>query len=187
MADTIDPFAKILSSAEFALTALLRKAHELYGITSGVYFICDGGYLRWPVLICPFKHSGSATHKGYFSSTLESVRKDVECTFGILKKRWKILEYGICFDTIEVVQRVFTVCCILHNMMLSEMVTEGQPSRLRRGNQMANDGGMWLEGPACGTLDTDTVSGEAKKLKEAFDSRRTLLAHHLKVWREKNK
>jgi hypothetical protein len=38
MADTIDPFAKILSSAEFALTALLRKAHELYGITSDA---CD--------------------------------------------------------------------------------------------------------------------------------------------------
>ncbi len=34
MADTIDPFAKILSSAEFALTALLRKAHELHGVTS---------------------------------------------------------------------------------------------------------------------------------------------------------
>jgi hypothetical protein len=26
---------------------------------------------------------------GYFSSNLESVRNDVECLFGILKKRWK--------------------------------------------------------------------------------------------------
>ena len=34
MADTIDPFAKILSSAEFALIALLQKTRELYGITS---------------------------------------------------------------------------------------------------------------------------------------------------------
>ena len=52
----------------------------------GMYLICDGGYLHWPVLICPFKHSGCATQKGYFSSTIESVQKDVECTFGILKK-----------------------------------------------------------------------------------------------------
>ena len=22
----------------------------------GVYLICDGGYLRWPQLICPYKH-----------------------------------------------------------------------------------------------------------------------------------
>ena len=69
-----------------------------------VYLICDGGYLRWPVLICPFKHSDVAHHKGYFSCTLESIRKDVECTFRMLKKWWKILEYGIRFDNIEVVE-----------------------------------------------------------------------------------
>jgi hypothetical protein len=51
----------------------------------GMYLICDGGYLCWPVLICPFKHSRSATQKEYFSSTLENVRKDMECTFGILR------------------------------------------------------------------------------------------------------
>jgi len=51
-----------------------------------VYFICNGGYLRWLVLVCPFKHSGPAPQKGYFSTALESVRKDVECTFGFLKK-----------------------------------------------------------------------------------------------------
>ncbi len=44
--------------------------------------------------------------------------------FGILKKRWKILEYGIRFKVIEVVERVFVVCCMLHNMMLSEMETK---------------------------------------------------------------
>ena len=40
----------------------------------GVYLICDGGYLRWPCLICPFKHVSCATQKGYFSTNLESVR-----------------------------------------------------------------------------------------------------------------
>ena len=45
----------------------------------------------------------------------------MECVFGILKKRWKILEYGIRFRDIKVVEKVFHVCCMLHNMMLSEM------------------------------------------------------------------
>ena len=76
--------------------------------------------LCWPVLICPFKHSGCATQKGYVSSTVKSGQKDVECMFGILKNQWKILEYGIRFKVIEVVERVFVVCCMLHNMMLSE-------------------------------------------------------------------
>lgn len=60
----------------------------------GVYLICDGGYLRWKTLICPFPSERHGTRKGYFSDNLESVRKDVECTFGILKARWRILEYG---------------------------------------------------------------------------------------------
>ena len=49
----------------------------------GVYFICDGGYLRWPTLISPFKHADKSSLHGYFSTNLESVRKDVECVFGI--------------------------------------------------------------------------------------------------------
>ncbi len=54
-----------------------------------VYFICDNGYLCWPTSICPYERADSSTLEGYFSTNLESVRKDVECTFGILKKRWK--------------------------------------------------------------------------------------------------
>ena len=37
--------------------------------------------------VCIFPHFEPASQKGYFTSTLESGRKDVECTFGILKKR----------------------------------------------------------------------------------------------------
>jgi hypothetical protein len=63
-------------------------------VQKGMYLICDNGYLRWPVSICPFTHVGAASPEGYFSANLESVRKDVECTFGILKKWWRILNYG---------------------------------------------------------------------------------------------
>ena len=77
--------------------------------------------MRWPQLICPYKHEPVSSRKGYFSSKIESIRKDVECVFGILKKRWKILDYGIRFRDIDVVKKVFVVCCMLHNNMLSEM------------------------------------------------------------------
>ena len=49
----------------------------------GMYLICDNGYLRWPQSICPYEGANKATLEGYFSTNLESVRKDVECTFGI--------------------------------------------------------------------------------------------------------
>ncbi len=54
----------------------------------GVYLICDNRYLQRPLSICPYKGHKCATLEGYFSLNLKSVHKDVECTFGILKKRW---------------------------------------------------------------------------------------------------
>ena len=57
----------------------------------GIYLICDGGYLRWPQLVCPYKHKPVSTRKGYFSSRVESVCKDVDCVFGIIKKGGRFL------------------------------------------------------------------------------------------------
>ena len=61
---------------------------------AGCYLICDNGYLRWPTSICPYMHADRTSMEGYFSTNLESVRKDVECVFGIMKKRWKVLDHG---------------------------------------------------------------------------------------------
>jgi hypothetical protein len=65
----------------------------------GAYFICDGGYILWPELICPYKHEPVLSKKGYFSSQSESVQNDVECVFGIVKKIRRILDYGIRFHS----------------------------------------------------------------------------------------
>jgi hypothetical protein len=100
----------------------------------GIYLIC---------LICPFKHEGCATQKGYFSSNLESVGKDVECLFGILKKRWKILKYDIRFPDIKVCKKVFFVCSILHNMMLDGGETRDNSERVGRGGPLEGDA-IWL-------------------------------------------
>jgi hypothetical protein len=72
---------------------------------TGVYLTCDGGYVRRPKLISPYKHEPVALKRGFFSSKIESVRKDVECLFGIVKKRWRILDYGIRFKDMQKVER----------------------------------------------------------------------------------
>ena len=51
---------------------------------SGAWVLVDGGYLNWSTLICPFKDSISVKEQRW-SRWAESMRKDVECTFGILK------------------------------------------------------------------------------------------------------
>ena len=146
-------------------------------LSRGIYFICDGGYLRWPILVCPFKHSGASTQKGYFSCALESVRKDVECTFEILKKRWKMLEYGIRFDNIEVVERVFIVCSILHNMMLSEMETRENSTTVGRGAPLGQDA-IWIAEPGEG-VSPRCVTHDEKVQAMLWGKRRLLLAEHV--------
>ena len=52
-----------------------------------------------------------------FSEWLESLRKDVECTFGILKSRWRILKSGIRSHGLLNCDRTWLTCCALHNML----------------------------------------------------------------------
>ena len=46
------------------------------------------------------------------------MRKDVECTFGILKGRWRILKTGIRVEGVDVVDKIWLTCCALHNWLL---------------------------------------------------------------------
>jgi hypothetical protein len=77
----------------------------------GLYVICDNGYLRWPTSICPYSKVENSTPEGYFLLNLESVRKDVECTFGILKKQWQIFNDGLNYCDIQTCESIFNACC----------------------------------------------------------------------------
>ncbi len=83
----------------------------------GAYVIVDNGYLEWSTTVPPFKTSCNRSELR-FSQWLESMRKDVECTFGILKGRWRILKTGIRLHNTEVCDNIWLTCCALHNMLL---------------------------------------------------------------------
>ena len=83
----------------------------------GAWFICDNGYLNWGIAVPPFKNS-TDYREIRFSEWLESMRKDVECCFGILKGRWRILKTGIRLHGVEAGDKVWMTCCALHNWLL---------------------------------------------------------------------
>lgn len=94
------------------------------GITKtfrGVYLICDGGYHRWPCLVSPYNKndtSGTPTPSTRWSKNLESVRKDIEGVFGILKIRFKFLKHFNSMHKQRDIDAAFVTCCMFHNMML---------------------------------------------------------------------
>ena len=53
-----------------------------------------------------------------FSEWIESIRKDIECFFGILKKRFTVLMTGVRTHSIKKCDEVFLTCCALHNRLL---------------------------------------------------------------------
>ena len=53
-----------------------------------------------------------------WSEALESVRKDVECVFGRLKRRFLFLKNAIQIHDIETIDLAVYTCCILSNMLL---------------------------------------------------------------------
>ena len=89
----------------------------------GLYLICDGGYHKWRMMQCPNKNA-SAEGAKRFSQRLESVRKDAECTFGILKKRWRILKNHMLIHNKARIDNVVFTCAILHNILIAHDATD---------------------------------------------------------------
>ena len=85
----------------------------------GLYVLVDGGYHRWRFLQCPLPNSDTWGKR--MSGRLESTRKDAECTFGIMKRRFKTLKRPSEYLEMQDVGNEFKVCAILHNMLLQTL------------------------------------------------------------------
>ncbi len=101
----------------FELLAHDKDGHIKKIQFSGVYLIVDNGYLDWSCTVPPFGVLNKID-KIRWSKWLESMRKDVECTFGILKGRWRILKSGVRLHGVDAVDSVWLTCCGLHNWLL---------------------------------------------------------------------
>jgi hypothetical protein len=61
---------------------------------------------------------GISEEGGGWSKRLESVRKDSKCTFGTLKKRFRVLRLPSLCNTIDLIDATLRARCMLHNILL---------------------------------------------------------------------
>jgi hypothetical protein len=83
------------------------------------YYLADGIYPSWPVFIKGVLVLQQEKHQ-YFSMKQASVRKDVECAFSLLKKRFNILtipSQSYSQRTLGLIMRAYI---ILHNMIIDD-------------------------------------------------------------------
>eukprot|EP00957_Ditylum_brightwellii_P180473 13747606-Ditylum_brightwellii.AAC.1 len=77
---------------------------------------------------------------------LDSLHKDVECTFGIMKGRFWILKIGIQCHGFEVVNKIWATCCSLHNFLLEE---DGLDEKWEEGIPSDYEGELGLHDECC--------------------------------------
>jgi hypothetical protein len=97
---------------------ILYNEQDIPQLCKGIYFIVDGGYEKDAHLMCP-KAWPVHLIDVKWSEWLESCRKDVECTFGIIKARWRSLRSGILYTSPEVIGHAMKPASILHNVLLT--------------------------------------------------------------------
>jgi hypothetical protein len=62
-----------------------------------------------------------------WSKLIESLRKDVECFFGILKNRFFILKYGIRIQDLNTVDHIFLTCIALYQIRFLKESNNDEP------------------------------------------------------------
>ena len=87
-------------------------------VLEGIHTINDNGYKDCIYMMEPTKGGSSKPEERAWSKMVESLRKDVECTFGIVKQVFGILKYGYRGNKGPVLDQVFKTCAALYNMKL---------------------------------------------------------------------
>ncbi|GJT26890.1 ALP1-like protein [Tanacetum coccineum] len=85
------------------------------------YYLTDGIYPQWSVLIKSIKNPGTNDHKRILYKTKhEAARKDVERAFGVLKQKWKLIKYPAQGMSQSRLSDVMYTCIILHNVIIHD-------------------------------------------------------------------
>jgi hypothetical protein len=92
-----------------------RQIHE----EQGAWALVDGGYPNLKVLQCP-PGLPKSEEEFLFRRVIESLRKDIERAFGVLKQRFLMLKTGFTTQSFQVMDDIFLTCVALHNFVLTE-------------------------------------------------------------------
>ena len=105
-------FGELFTQAQYKL----QIDDNRWIVEKGLYLLVDGGYHKWRIMQCPLKHTVEED-EARWSEFAESIRKDVECSIGILKKRYQLLKNAINWHRKSDIDNAVFSCVILHNML----------------------------------------------------------------------
>lgn len=78
----------------------------------------NSAYPLFPWLLKPYHESTNDPLEINFNKQLSSARELIECAFGLLKGRWRILQKRLD-SNVAFTNHVITACCVLHNFCIN--------------------------------------------------------------------
>lgn len=82
-------------------------------------FIADEAYPLQYNLLKPYTREALDPSRLYFNQRLSRVRKTIECSFGVLYSKWRILSKAIETDE-KLVDTIIKAICVLHNVIIDK-------------------------------------------------------------------
>lgn len=99
-----------------SVCSVLAEGHH------GALLLGDSGYGLTPFLLTPFENPTAEEEKHYNKIHSKS-RVAIEQTFGMVKRRFPILRYGVRTELSRVPQ-IIIACCVLHNIAITRQEPE---------------------------------------------------------------
>lgn len=81
------------------------------------YLLCDGIYPNYSIFQGPIDNPINAKER-LFNKKQSAIRKNVECAFGILKKKFEIIKKPCIKHDIDFMNNILYCISILHNMVI---------------------------------------------------------------------
>lgn len=107
-------FGKQLYNGKVNFPTKTVLPHDENGVPQPFVLVGDEAFALHPNLLRPFPGKSLNDKRRIFNYRLSRARQTIECTFGILAKKWRVFGSSIMVEPNVAIQ-ITKACCVLHN------------------------------------------------------------------------
>ena len=117
------------------LKSSMCEAIDTARFLSGFCFVGDNAYPDSDSILTPCTRRqvsrGEGNDLDNYNFYLSQLRINIECCFGMLVNKFPILQSALLTTRLGTAVKIFTVCCIIHNLCIDERLERGDQTTMK--------------------------------------------------------